>query len=102
MLGLLAHAAPINYKFPLPIWLYVAAGGAAVLLSAPVAALAISEGPAREWRGTDLYPLARRLRLGAAARFVVALLLAVGLIGGLFSTTAQSAEFFENPITVLT
>ena len=102
MLGLLAHAAPINYKFPLPIWLYVAAGGAAVLLSAPVAALAVTEGTAREWRGADLYPLARRLRLGATARVVVALLLAVGLIGGLFSTTAQSTEFFENPITVLT
>ena len=51
MLGLLAHAAPINYKFPLPIWLYVVAGGAAVLLSAPAAALAVSEGPTREWRG---------------------------------------------------
>jgi len=42
MIGLLAHAAPINYKFPLPIWLYVAAGGAAVLFSAPAAALAVT------------------------------------------------------------
>jgi len=67
-----------------------------------VAALAVTEGPPREWRGADLYPFARRLRFGTAARIVVALLLAVGLSGGLFSTTAQSAEFFENPITVLT
>ena len=102
MLGLLAHAAPISYKFPLPIWLYVAAGGAAVLLSAPVAAIAVSEGAAREWRGHDLYPLARRLRLGFASRVVVSLLLLVGLVGGLFSTSAQAGEFFENPITVLT
>jgi len=102
MLGLIAHAAPISYKFPLPIWLYVAAGGAAVLLSAPAAALAVSEGPARERRGLDLYPLARSLRIGLAARVVVSLLLLVGLIGGLFSTSAQAAEFFENPITVLT
>ncbi len=102
MLGLLAHAAPINYKFPLPIWLYVLAGGAAVLLSAPAAALAVSEGVTREWRGADLYPFARRLRLGVAGRIVSSLLVVVGLVGGLFSTSAQSAEFFENPITVLT
>jgi hypothetical protein len=102
MLGLLAHAAPISYKFPLPIWLYVLAGGAAVLLSAPAAALAVSEGPVRERRGLDLYPLARRLRLGTVGCAVVSLLLLVGLIGGLFSTSAQAAEFFENPITVLT
>jgi len=102
MLGLLAHAAPISYKFPLPIWLYVVAGGAAVLLSAPAAAVAVSEGPTRERRGFDLYPFARRLRLGVVARVAVSLLLLVGLIGGLFSTSAQAAEFFENPITVLT
>jgi hypothetical protein len=102
MLGLLAHAAPINYKFPLPIWLYVVAGGAAVLLSAPAAALAVSEGPTREWRGADLYSIARRLRLGLIARIAISLLLLVGMIGGLASTSAQSAEFFENPITVLT
>ena len=56
MLTLLAHAAPISYKFPLPIWLYVPEGGAAVLVSAPVAAIAVSTGAVREWRGTDLYP----------------------------------------------
>ena len=54
MIGLLAHAAPINYKFPLPIWLYVAAGGAAVLLSAPAAALAVTEGGVIERRGADV------------------------------------------------
>jgi hypothetical protein len=102
MFGLLAHAAPINYKFPLPIWLYVLAGGAAVLLSFPAAALAVRDEPVRERRGPDLYPSASRLQLAAVARTVCALLLLVGLIGGLFSTTAQSTEFFENPITVLT
>src|SRR5437868_2855055 len=45
VLGLLAHAAPISYRFPLPIWLYVLAGGAAVLLSAPAAALAVQPLP---------------------------------------------------------
>ena len=61
MLALLAHAAPISYKFPLPIWLYVLAGGAAVLLSAPAAALAVRDEAVRERRGPDLYPLVRRL-----------------------------------------
>ena len=54
MLGLLAHAAPISYRFPLPIWLYVLAGGAAVLVSAPAAALAVRDRPARERLGPDL------------------------------------------------
>jgi len=103
MLGfVIAHAAPISYKFPLPIWLYVLAGGAAVLLSAPAAALAVTERPPRERRGPDLYPLARRLWLGGAARVVCSLLLLIGLVGGLGARSAQGAEFFENPITVLT
>jgi len=51
--NVLAHAAPINYKFPLPIWLYVAAGGTAVLLSAPAAALAVESGEVIERRGLN-------------------------------------------------
>lgn len=100
MLGLLAHAAPISYRFPLPIWLYVLAGGAAVLLSAPAAALAVREGPVRERPGADLYPFVRRL--GPLLTVVGTLLVAVGLAGGILSTTTQSQEFLENPVTVLT
>src|SRR3954465_12091496 len=59
--ALLAHAAPISYKFPLPIWLYVLAGGAAVLLSAPAAALAVKESAPEERRGRDVYPSVRWL-----------------------------------------
>jgi hypothetical protein len=101
MLALLAHAAPISYKFPLPIWIYVLAGGAAVLLSAPAAAFAVSAGPVHERRGRNLYPFVQRLRLGVVASVVLSLLLLVGLVGGLFATSAQAQEFFENPITVL-
>ena len=54
--ALLAHAAPISYKFPLPIWLYVLAGGAAVLLSAPAAMFAVRDAQPAERRGADLYP----------------------------------------------
>jgi len=100
VLGLLAHAAPITYRFPLPIWLYVLAGGAAVLASAPAAALAVRDEPVRERRGPDLYPYVRRL-----GRVVTALgtaLIVEALIAGLVSRTAQSQEFLENPVTVLT
>ena len=100
MLALLAHAAPISYKFPLPIWLYVLAGGAAVLLSAPAAAIAVSDQPVREWRGADLYPYVRRL--GPIVTILSALLILEALIGGIFPTNAQSQEFFENPVTELT
>jgi hypothetical protein len=100
MFWLLAHAAPISYRFPLPIWLYVLAGGAAVLLSAPAAALAVRDEPVRERRGPDLYPYVRRL--GPVLTAIGPLLVIVGLVGGLFSTTAQSQEFLENPVDVLT
>ncbi|HEY8724213.1 MAG TPA: hypothetical protein VIL92_10200, partial [Gaiellaceae bacterium] len=100
MFGLLAHAAPISYRFPLPIWLYVLAGGAAVLLSAPAAALAVRDEPVRERRGPDLYPYVRRL--GPVLTVLGTLLVVVGLVGGLFSTTAQSQEFIENPVDILT
>ena len=102
MLTLLAHAAPISYKFPLPIWLYVVAGGAAVLLSAPVAAVAVSTGEVREWRGADLYPLVRRLRVGPILVVLLSLVAVEALIGGIFSTTVESTQFFENPVTVIT
>lgn len=100
MLTPLAHAAPISYHFPLPIWLYVLAGGAAVLLSAPAAAFAVRDEPVHERRGADVYPYARRL--GPLVTAVGTLLVVEALIGGLFSSTDQSQEFLENPVTVLT
>ncbi len=98
--ALLAHAAPISYKFPLPIWLYVLAGGAAVLLSAPAAAFAVKDSTPEERRGADVYPSVRWL--GRPLIVVLTLLLIVAFAGGLFSTTDESKEFFENPMTVLT
>jgi len=100
VIALLAHAAPINYKFPLPIWLYVAAGGAAVLFSAPAAALAVAEGEALERRGPDVYRVVRRL--GPVLTLIGVVLVVIALAGGLFSTTDESQEFFENPVLVLT
>jgi hypothetical protein len=100
VLGLLAHAAPISYKFPLPIWLYVGAGGAAVLLSAPAAYFGVRGVEVMERRGGDVYPLVRRL--GPLLTLVGAVLVVLALVGGLFATTDESQEFFENPVTVLT
>src|SRR5437899_1933090 len=96
MLGLLAHAAPVQYKFPLPIWLYVLAGGAAVLLSAPAAALAVSEGPPRERLTRPV-----RIRLGRAGLALSTILFVWALAGGLFGSGPQASEFNENPMTVL-
>src|SRR4051795_6913640 len=100
MIGLLGHAAPINYKFPLPIWLYVAAGGAAVLLSAPAAALAVTESDVSERRGPDVYRFV--CRLGPVLTIIGVALVLIALVGGLLSTTDESQEFFENPVLVLT
>jgi hypothetical protein len=99
VITLIAHAAPISYKFPLPIWLYVLAGGAAVLLSAPAAAVAVTDAPVRERRWGNLYPYVRWL--GPVVTLIGALLVAEAVIGGIFSTTDESQEFFENPVTVL-
>ena len=99
---LLAHAAPFTYRFPLPIWMYVVAGGAAVLLSAPAAAIAVADEPAREPRSGNFFPVLRRLRLATVAAAVLALVFAWSLVAGLASPTDQSREFLENPITVVT
>jgi hypothetical protein len=99
---LLAHAAPISYRFPLPIWLYVLAGGLAVLLSAPAAALAVQDAQPTERRWADVYPLVRRLRVGPILTTLGTVVIVVAFAGGLFSTTEESTEFFENPMTLLT
>src|SRR4051812_31945488 len=99
VLDLLAHAAPVSYKFPLPIWLYVLAGGAAVLLSAPAAAFAVRDEAVRERRGA--WFSAPRW-LGPLLTTIAAFLVLEALAGGLFSHTDESREFFENPVTTLT
>jgi hypothetical protein len=43
----------------------------------------------------------RRLRLGAVGLALATILFLWGLVGGLFATSAQAADFFENPMTVL-
>ena len=91
-----AHAVQgIDYRFPLPVWLYGLAAGLAVLLSAPAATFA------RRTSGTrlsgDLYRPFRGLRLGWVGITLASLLLVDVVIAGLFGP----AEFLENPATVV-
>lgn len=91
-----AHAVSgIDYRFPLPVWLFALAAGIAVLASAPAAAFAVRAGPT--WSGRDLYPRLRRLHLGAVGLALVAIGLVVAVLGGLFGPD----DFFENPATIL-
>jgi hypothetical protein len=101
VIWLLAHAAPINYKFPLPVWLYIVAGGVAVALSAPAAAVGVRAMP-RELRSGDIYRFLRPLRLGAILTALIGVLGVWALVGGFAASNAQAHEFFENPVTVVT
>ena len=91
-----AHAVPgIDYRFPLPVWLYGLAAGLAVLLSAPAATFAFQASGTR--MSEDVYGPFRRLRLGSIAVAVASFLLADVISGGLFGPD----DFFENPATIV-
>jgi hypothetical protein len=92
----MAHAVSgIDYRFPLPVWLYGLAAGLAVLLSAPAATFA---SRAIETRTTsDFYRFVRPLRLGWIVTALFSLLLLDVVFGGLFGPD----DFFENPATVV-
>ena len=91
-----AHAVSgIDYRFPLPVWLYALAAGLAVLLSAPAATLA---GRATGTRTSgDLYGPLRHFRLGWIGVALASLLLVDVVVGGLFGPE----DFFENPATIV-
>jgi hypothetical protein len=63
---------------------------------------AVRDAEPTEHLGADLYPAMRRFRVGPILTSVGVILIAIALVGGLFSTTEQSTEFFENPVTLLT
>ena len=48
-----AHIANYNYKFPLPLWVFLTGGALAVLASAPAAAFAVGER--RDWTTRSFY-----------------------------------------------
>jgi len=91
-----AHAVSgIDYRFPLPIWLFALAAGVAVLASAPAAMFAVRSETT--WIGRDFYGSIRRLRLGTIGLVVFTLALVDVLVGGLFGPE----DFFENPATIV-
>ena len=90
-----AHAiGTVTYQSPVPVWLYVLGGAAAVAASVPAAVLADARIGRR--LGGNLYrPGSGRLARGLQ---IVALLLLVEIVAaGLFG----SEEFASNPATVL-
>ncbi len=91
-----AHAVSgIDYRFPLPIWLFALAAGVAVLASAPAAMFAVRGE--HTWTGGDFYGRVSRLHLGTIGLVVFTLALADAVVGGLFGPT----DFFENPVTIV-
>jgi len=94
--GLLAHAVQISYRFPLPIWIYVLAGGMAVLASAPAAVVAVG-ADGSSWRS---HPF-RLPGLGRVGLVLSTTLFLYAVLVGLASPTEQSHLFFENAMTVL-
>jgi hypothetical protein len=92
----MAHAVSgIDYRFPLPVWLYGLAAGLAVLFSAPAATFA-SRATGTRTTG-DFYGFVRPLRLGWIVTALFSLLLLDVVFGGLFGPD----DFFENPATVV-
>lgn len=90
-----AHTAGVEYRFPLPVWLYGLAGALVVLLSAPAAAFALRREP---WVGKrNIYPILKRVIPGAFLRALAMALLALVILGGFFATTLG----VENPAVLL-
>jgi len=69
----LAHAVPgIDYRFPIPVWLYALGAGIAVLGTA--LAVAVSAVPGEGARGRDVYSRLRPLRVGALGLLLTSVL----------------------------
>jgi hypothetical protein len=91
-----AHAVSgIDYRFPLPVWLYAVAAGMAVLLSAPAASFAVRGGDTRT--SPDIFGPLRSFRLGWIGLAIAVFALVDIVVGGLFGPDV----FFENPATVV-
>jgi hypothetical protein len=92
-----AHVGGIEYKFPLPVWLYALAGGIAVLASAPAAALAVRG--TRSTRTVELYRSSfARIPLGRAATVLASLVFADVVVGGVLG---DQLSFTANPAPIV-
>ena len=90
-----AHAiGTVTYQSPIPVWLYVLAGAAAVAASVPAATVADTRIGSR--LGANLYRPGSGLRVRGLQIAGVLILVEI-VVAGLFG----SEEFAANPVTVL-
>jgi hypothetical protein len=96
-----AHAGgTVEYRFPVPIWLYALGGATAVLASVPVAMWASDRGtqfPDDSRPRRNLYPWIRPLHAGPILTAVAAVVLLDVLFGGFRGVE----EFAANPATIV-
>ena len=90
-----AHVANVEYRFPLPIWLFALAGATVVVATIPAAALAVRSRA--DFVGPDVYPFFRRARLGTIGLALATVLLVALLVGGFLSP----AIGVRNPAVIL-
>lgn len=90
-----AHVANIEYRFPIPVWVYALAGAMAVLATVPAAALAVRAR--RDRTSRNLYPAVARLRPGALGLGLAIVLLGIFFVSGFFNSELG----FFNPANVL-
>ena len=90
-----AHVANIEYRFPLPVWLYGVAGAFVVLVSAPAAVLAVRREPRVGKR--NLYPTVSRFFPTRVLRAVALALLVWVIVTGLMRKTIG----LENPAVLI-
>jgi hypothetical protein len=68
-----AHVSLYNYKFPLPLWVFLTGGALAVLLSAPAARFAVAGRS--DWTTRSFYRWFAPLHLGPIFTGIATLLL---------------------------
>jgi hypothetical protein len=73
----------VEYRFPLPVWLFALAGAGAVVLSIPAAVVGVRDHPDRTSR--NLHRVLARFRLGPLAVALATVLLVAALLSGFFN-----------------
>ncbi len=92
-----AHVAGVEYKFPLPVWLYAVAG-VAVLASAPAAALAVRDD--EDWASRSFYSPLARLRLGVGGLALALFVLTAIVVGVSSARSCSVRRRYETPASI--
>jgi hypothetical protein len=91
-----AHVGGVEYRFPIPVWVYAFGGALAVLGTAPAAAFAARARG--DWVSRDFYRSVAPLRLGAIGLVLSSFLLLEVLVGGLWG---DEISVIANPAPLL-